>query len=147
MGEVGGNGSVVWQNQHHAKKGKFKCKGRGKLKPDELGLGDDDLDVWGHDDIPFEDIGKDPAPGLEPGLEGFQRRGYFLVRLRFDEAEADAISKWFETIGRNLPPTVIRLIRVGRTIILAINVKALHRDEPDDGISWENPPFEIRYDW
>jgi hypothetical protein len=147
MGQVGGNGSVVWQNQHRPKKGKFKCKtGRGGLKRDELGLGEE-LDVWGHDDIPFEDIGKDPAPGLEPGLDGFQRPGYFLVRLRFDGAEADAISKWFETIGRNLPPTVIRLIRVGATIILAINVKALQRDEPDDGIPWPNLPFEIRYDW
>jgi hypothetical protein len=145
MGQVGGNGSVVWQNQHRYKRGKFKCKARGKLKHDELGLGDE-LDVWGHDDIPPEDIGTDSAPGLESGLEGFQRSGYFLVRLRFDGAEADAISKWYETIGRNLPP-VIRLVRVGGTIILAINVEALDRIEPEDGVSWPNLPFEIRYDW
>jgi len=146
MGEVGGNGSVVWQNQHRARKGKFKCKSRGKLKHDELGLGDY-LDVWGHDDIPFEDIGKDPAPGLEPGLEGFQKRGYFLVRLRFDLREAAALTTWFSTSGQALPNDVIRLITVGNAVILAINVKALRRDEPDDGVSWPNLPFEIRYDW
>jgi hypothetical protein len=42
---------------------------------------------------------------------------------------------------------VIRLIKVRDTIILAINVKALKRKEPEDGVSWPNLPFEIRYDW
>jgi len=146
MGEVGGNGSVVWQNQHRARKGKFKCKAHGKLKPDELGLGDY-LDVWGHDDIPLEDIGKDPAPGLEPGLEGFQKPGYFLVCLRFDLREAAVLTTWFSTSSQVLSKDLIRLITLGDIVILVINVKVFRRDESKDGSSWENLSFEIRYDW
>jgi len=146
MGQVGGNGSVVWQNQHRAKKGKFKCKDRGKLKPDELGLGEA-LDVWGHDDIPLADIGKDSPVDLEPELKGFQQGEHFLVRLRFDGAEADAIRKWFAACGKDVPQGIVKLVTSGYATTLAINVRALHRDEPDNDKPWPDLPFEIRYDW
>jgi hypothetical protein len=146
MGQVGGNGSVVWQNQHRGKRGKFKCKDRGKLKHDELGLGEA-LDVWGHDDIPMADIGKDPPADLEPELKGFQQREHFLVRLRFDGPEADAIRKWFAAYGKDVPQGMVKLATSGGCTILAINVKALFRKEPDDDEPWPDLPFEIRYDW
>jgi hypothetical protein len=143
MGQVGGNGSVVWQNQHRLKRGKFKCKDRAKLQRDELGLGNA-LDVWGYDDVPHDEIGTTRPADLESDLKDFQREKHFLVRLRFEGDQADAI--------RNLCGTgvegLVKVVNVGTRVILAINVQAIERkDWPNDDVSWSDPPFEIRYDW
>ena len=151
MGQVGGNGSVVWQNQHQPKQGKFTCKDQDHKKLDRYHLAvGNKLEVWGRDEVAIEAIGLNRAPGLEAGLENFQNPGYFLVRLRFDGAEAEAVRKWFNASRQAAPQGLITLVDVGKTgdtVILAINVKALSRNWSEDDNAWEEMPWEIRYDW
>jgi hypothetical protein len=144
MGQVGGNGSVVWQNQHRSKQGKFKCKDHAKLQGNELGLGNA-LEVWGRDEVPIGEIGTTPALAVSSELDRFQQPGYFLVRLRFDGPDATAVQNWFKASG-SVPPNV-RLYTEGASTVMAINVKAVARDWPLDNISWSDMPWEIRYDW
>jgi hypothetical protein len=154
MGEVGGNGSVVWQNKHLKGGGKkFKCKDKdGKLKHDELGLDVATLQVWGRDETDLNDIGKTPPDDLERELDGFQQPGFFLVRLRFDDADKQgtpglAIEQWFAAAPASVR-AFVRVFRRGSMVILAINVKGIPRSTwPTPGVPWADPPFEIRYDW
>jgi hypothetical protein len=161
MGEVGGNGSVVWQNKHLKGGGKkFKCKDKnGKLKHDELGLDVATLEVWGRDETDLNDIGKTAPDDLEPELKeipkpfqkAFQEPGCFLVRLRFDDTDKEtpglAIEQWFAAAPASLQ-TIVRVFRQGSMVILAINVKAIPRSTwPEPGRPWDKLPFEIRYDW
>lgn len=149
MGQVGENGSVVWQNKHQNGSGKFKDKnGKGKLAKDELRKLDK-LEVWGHDDVANDDIGKTEAPDLVFQLKGFQKPKYFLVRLRFDDADATAIRNWFAAAPAAVPENV-RMVTEGRgdSVVMAINVKGVYRPTwPDDDVSFDNMPWEIRYDW
>jgi hypothetical protein len=157
MGEVGGNGSVVWQNKHLKGGGKkFKCKDKnGKLKHDELGLDVATLEVWGRDETDLNDIGKTAPADLERELDGFQRPGFFLVRLRFDDTDKEkpglAIEQWFAAAPaavKEIGKEIVRVFRRGSMVIMAINVKAIPRSTwPAPGVSWADPPFEIRYDW
>jgi hypothetical protein len=154
MGEVGGNGSVVWQNKHLKGGGKkFKCKDRnGKLKHDELGLDVATLEVWGRDETDLNDIGKTAPDDLESELNGFQKPGCFLVRLRFDDTDKEgtpglAVEQWFAAAPTSLQ-TIVRVFRRGSMVIMAINVKAIPRPTwPEPGRPWDKLPFEIRYDW
>ena len=144
MGQVGGNGSVVWQNQHRTKLGKFRCKDKDqeKLKKDELGV-TAELEVWGRDEVVIGEIGTTPVPDIEDGLKGFKRSGHFLVRLRFDGAEANAIEGWVN--ATTATPASVKMSRSGDTVVLAFLVKAIERK------NWpvivEDMPWEIRYDW
>jgi hypothetical protein len=154
MGEVGGNGSVVWQNKHLKGGGKkFKCKDKnGQLKHDELGLEVATLKVWGRDETDLNDIGKTAPDDLElPELKDFQEPKSFLVRLRFDDDKEGtrglAIEQWFAAAPASLQ-TIVRVFRRGSMVIMAINVKAITRkDWPPPGDPWKDLPFEIRYDW
>lgn len=149
MGQVGGNGSVVWKNKHlngAGKKFKFKTTS-GKLKHDELREGTSDLYVWGRDEVPVTDIGKTGAPDLESGLIHFQAPGYFLVRLRFDGADAAALQSWFAAAPASIPWNV-KIVPNGSSLVMAINVKAITRSTwPSDDETFADMPWEIRYDW
>jgi hypothetical protein len=154
MGEVGGNGSVVWQNKHLKGGGKkFKCKDKNgkKLAHDELGLDVATLEVWGRDETDLNDIGKTAPADLERELDGFQPPGFFLVRLRFDDTDKEkpglAIEEWFAAAPAAVR-TIVRVFRRERMVIMAINVKAIPRSTwPAVGAPWEALPFEIRYHW
>jgi hypothetical protein len=151
MGQVGGNGSVVWKNKHVNGAGKtFKQKtGKGKLQVDELREGTGDLYVWGRDEVPLADIGKAAPPDLESGLTHFQEAGYFLVRLRFDGKDAQAIKDWFAAAPAAIPWNV-KLVSQGNDniVIMAVNVKAVNRPTwPSDDETFGDMPWEIRYDW
>lgn len=154
MGEVGGNGSVVWQNKHLKGDGKkFKCKDKnGKLKHDELGLNVATLEVWGRDETDLNDIGKTAPDDLElPELKDFQKPKCFLVRLRFDDDKEDtrgqAIEQWFAAAPASVQE-IVKVFRRGSMVIMAINVKAIQRSTwPAPGATWDPLPFEIRYHW
>ena len=150
MGHVGENGSVLWQNQHLNGTGKkFKDKnGRGKLEHDELRKGGNKLEIWGRDEVGHSDIGKTEAPDLVPELKGFQEPKYFLVRLRFDGEDAAAIQNWFAAAPKAVPWNV-RVVTEKNSIVMAINVKAIdeRRTWPTDDVTFDNMPWEIRYDW
>jgi hypothetical protein len=149
MGEVGGNGSVVWKNKHlngAGKKFKFKTTS-GKLNHNELREGTTDLYVWGRDEVPLADIGKTAAPDLVTGLTHFQAPGYFLVRLRFDGTDADAIKSWFAAAPASIPWNV-KIVSEQNSIVMAVNVKAIGRPTwPPDDETFDDMPWEIRYDW
>jgi hypothetical protein len=154
MGEVGGNGSVVWQNKHLKGVGKkFKCKNKnGQLKHDELGLDVATLEVWGRDETDLTDIGKTAPDDLELELKAFQKPGCFLVRLRFNDTDKEGtpgldIEQWFAAAPASVQ-TIVRVFRRGSMVIMAINVKAIPRSTwPASGDPWADLPFEIRYDW
>jgi hypothetical protein len=133
----------VWQNKHLKGGGKkFKCKDKNDQKPkiDELFLGDA-LDVWGRDEIAIGEIGTTKVADLEPGLT--LAPGHFLVRLRFDGVEANAMEAWFN--ATTATPANVRMVRNGNTVVLAFLVKAIERR--DWPVKVENMPWEIRYDW
>jgi hypothetical protein len=149
MGQVGGNGSVVWKNKHlngAGKKFKFKTTS-GKLNHDQLREGTSDLYVWGRDEVPLANIGKAVPPDLEPGLINFQAPKYFLVRLRFDGADAAAVQSWFAAAPASVPWNV-KIVPNGSSLVMAINVKAVERSTwPSDDETFADMPWEIRYDW
>jgi hypothetical protein len=149
MGQVGGNGSVVWKNKHlngAGKKFKFRTPS-GKLKNDELREGTTELYVWGRDEVPLADVGKTAAPDLVSGLSHFQTPGYFLVRLRFDGPDAAAVENWFRAAPAAIPWN-IRLVPEGSSLVMAINVQAVNRPTwPADDETFADMPWEIRYDW
>ena len=149
MGQVGGNGSVVWKNKHLNGAGKkFKQKtGTGKLKVDELREGASDLYVWGRDEVALADVGKTAAPDLAHGLTSFQTQGYFLVRLRFDGQDATDIQNWFAAAPAAIPWNV-KIVPEHNSLVMAINVKAVDRPTwPADDETFDDMPWEIRYDW
>jgi hypothetical protein len=104
-------------------------------------------EVEGHDTgVALDEIGRSAVSDLEQGLAGFAKPGYFVVRLRFDLGEADAIRNWFGKSAGLVPPS-FRIVDLGSHLIVAINVKAIYRPWPSDDVSWTDLPWEIRYSW
>jgi hypothetical protein len=125
--EIVGNQSVYWKMTHHDSannKKKLKCQVPdatvgGLPGPDTIHVSDQ---AFGHDDIPFADIGK-----------RHRKPGFFKVTLRF-ATNADAVAQLtaaLNSIGKGTEAVAY---------VLAVN-RASGNVDP------AKPPAEIEIDW
>lgn len=143
-GQVGGNGSVVWDVNHRPGKGPFTCRsGTGPIEANELRTNPTAPEVMGRHPKTIASLNNPPSDVYPEEARALAKPGRFFVRLRFDGPEGDAIRKW--ALSADAPKDVVGVYTEQRATILVINVLPIARRWSDK--DWADMPWEIRYDW
>jgi hypothetical protein len=140
-GNGGGNGSVWWGMQHGSQRKGVRAPQLAQVDldgppgPGRVKLGR--MRAEGHDETPFDEIGRPDHPGM------------FRVRLRFRKADLESKAYTMSAQQREM----IRLFAkpmpklADDSVFLEIDVPAIKRDPPAKGDDWQSMPWEIHWEW
>jgi hypothetical protein len=132
----------VWSVDYGSRKGPFTFKeGTGPLGPTELRTSPD-TDVVGRDPVALTNLNAS-LDDLPADARAFAKPDRFMVRLRFDGAEGDAVRKW--ALSADAPKGIVGVYPENSATILVINVAPIERAWSDG--EWSDMPWEIRFNW